>query len=91
MKIALLFAKPDVRRSTLDQQDFILNEVPVLRQCGSRSKRFRSGHKTLRAVILRAHFQHELGGGRRTAVDVNAASPQLPLISFEQERPGGRI
>jgi hypothetical protein len=31
MEIALLIAEPHVGRSALDQQDFILNQVSVLR------------------------------------------------------------
>jgi hypothetical protein len=61
MEIALLIAEPHVGRSALDQQDFILNQMPVFGQRRSRSKQFRPGHKMPGAVILRAHLQHELG------------------------------
>jgi hypothetical protein len=45
----------------------------------------RSRHEMLRAVVFRADLQHELGGGGGTGVSVNAASPQLAFIFFQQK------
>jgi len=86
MEIALLIAEPNVSFSTLDQHNFILGQVPVLRYGRSWGKLLRTRHEMLRAIVFRADLQHELGGGRGTGVSVNAASPQLAFIPFQQKR-----
>lgn len=86
MDIALLIAQPNVGRSALDQQYFILDQVLVLRYGCSRSKLLRPQHEMLRAVVFRADLQHELGRGGGTGVSMNAASPQFAFILFQQKR-----
>ena len=46
---------------------------------------FRTRHEMLRAVVFRADLQHKLGGGGGGLVRVNAASPQLAFIPFQQK------
>ena len=88
MEIALLIAEPNVSRPAVDQQDFILDEVPVLLYGCSLGKLLRTRHKVLRAVVFRANLQHELGRCNGTLVNVNAASPQFPFIPLQQKRLG---
>ncbi len=86
MEISLLIAEPNVGRSAVDQHDFILGQVPVLRQSRRWGKLLGTRHQMLRAVVFRADFQHELGGSGGTTVSVNAASPQLSFTLFQQQR-----
>ncbi len=86
MEIALLIAEPNMSRSALNQQDFILGQVPVLLNGRSRGKLLHSRYQMLRAVIFRADLQHELGGSGNAAISVNAASPQLSFTLFQQQR-----
>ncbi len=85
MEIALLIAEPNVGISAVDQHYFILDQVPVLWQGRSRSNLLRTCHEMLRAVVFRADLQHELRGCGGTVVNVNAASPQLAFIPFQQK------
>ena len=85
MEIALLIAEPNVSLSALHQEDFILGQVPMLPYGCSRGKLFRTCHEMLRAVVFRADLQHELGGSDGAVVRVNAASPQLAFIPFQEK------
>ena len=85
VEIALLISEPNVRRSALNQQDFILGQVPVFLNGRSWGKVLRPRYQMLRAVVFRADLQHELGGGGGTLVRVNAASPQLAFIPFQEK------
>src|SRR6476661_7137716 len=83
MQLAFLIAEPHLSGSTLYQEDFILEQVPMLRQRRSRLDHFGSSHKMLGAVVLRTHLEDELRGGGDAAVGVNAASPHLTFISLQ--------
>lgn len=86
MEIALLVAEPNVSLAGLNQQDFILIQVPVLRYRGSGRKFLGARDKMLRTVVFGTHFQHELRGSRAAGVSVNAASSQFALVLFQQKR-----
>src|ERR1700731_1424282 len=59
MKIPLLIAEPHVSRSAMHQRNFVLDQMPVLRQGRSGSKPLGPRHEMLRAVVFRADLQHE--------------------------------
>ena len=85
VEIAFILPKPNVSLAALNQQDFILRQVSVFRYRRPWGKLFPTCHKVLRAVIFRADLQQELGGGGNAGVGVNASSPQLAFILFQQK------
>ena len=86
--VALLIAQPNVSRSSLEQQYFILAQVPVLLYGRSRRKLLRTQHKMLRAIVFRTNLQHELGSGHGLVVRSNTANPQFAFILFQEQRLG---
>ena len=83
MDIALLIAKPNVSRSGLEQQYFIMAQVLCFLYGRSRRKLLRTQHKMLRAIVFRTDLQHELGSCDGPVVRSTAASPQLAFILFQ--------
>src|ERR1700730_12086090 len=86
MDIALLITEPNMGCSALDQKYFILVQVPVLNYGRPWGQLLRTQHEVPRAVVFRADLEHELAGGNRGVVSVNAASPQFAFVPFQQKR-----
>ena len=83
MDVAFLVAEKNMSLAGLNQQDFILVQVLVLLYGGSWREFLCTRNQMLRAIILWAYFQHELRGSGNAGVGVNAASPQLAFILFQ--------
>jgi hypothetical protein len=86
VEIALLIAEPNMSLAAVDQHYFILNQVPVLWYSCSGGEFLGTRHKMLRAVVLWADFQYELGGGGDTGVRVNTASTHLAFVPLQKKR-----
>src|SRR6266513_5550675 len=54
MEVALLIAKPNASISAVEQQDFVLDQMPMLRYRCSRGKHLRPRHEVLRSIVFRA-------------------------------------
>ena len=56
MEIALLIAEPNMGFASVNQNDFILDQVPVLRYARAGGNVLDTSDEMLRAVVFRADF-----------------------------------
>ena len=69
--------------SGLDEQSLVLHEVFVLGNASIRQEFFSTQDEVLRAVVLRADLEQELGSGDGTLIGMNAPCAKLALVLLQ--------